>query len=64
MLSLLLVDLLEYVFEAAVVLLQDGVFGAEVERPAFGQSNLEGAVSKISDGLICVVHSQSHTACA
>lgn len=62
--SLLLVDLLEDVFEATVVLLQDGVLGAEVERPAFGQSHLEGAVGKVPDGLVCIVHPQGYTPCA
>lgn len=58
---LLLVDLLEDVFEATVILLEDGVFGAEVKRPPFGQTHLEGAVGKVPDGLVCVVHSQGHT---
>lgn len=39
--SLLLVDLLKDVFEATIVLLQDGVLGAQVQRPAFGQTHLE-----------------------
>lgn len=60
-LFLLLVDLLEDVFEATVVLFQDGVLGAEVQRPAFGQGHLEGAVSEIPDGLVRVVHSHGNT---
>lgn len=62
--SLLLVDLLEDVFEATVILLQDGVLGAEVQRPGFGQSHLEGAVCKVPDRLICIVHPHSDTTCA
>lgn len=60
----LFVDLLEDVFEATVVLLQDGVLGAEVQRPAFGQTHLEGAVGKVPDGLICIVHPHGYTTCA
>lgn len=63
-LFLLLVDLLEDVFEATVILFQDGVLGAEVQRPAFGQGHLEGAVSKIPDGLVRVVHSHGNTTSA
>lgn len=62
--ALLLIDFLEDVFEATIILLQDGVLGAKVQRPAFGQSHLEGAVGKVPDGLICVVHSQGNTTCA
>lgn len=61
---LLLVDLLEDVFEATIVLLQNSVLGAEVERPGFRQSHLEGAVGKVSDGLVCIVHPQGYTTCA
>lgn len=57
-----LVDVLEDVLEAAVVLLEDGVLGAQVQRPAFGQRHLEGAVRKVSDGLVRVVHPHGHAA--
>lgn len=46
-----LVDVLEDVFEAPVVGLEDGVFGAHVQRPSFLDGILEAAVSKSSDGL-------------
>ncbi len=59
--SLLLIDLLEDVFKATVILLQDGVLGAEVQRPAFGQTHLEGAVGKVSDRLVCIVHPHGNT---
>lgn len=59
--NLLLVDLLEDVFEASVILLEDGVLGAEVQRPAFNQAHLEGAVGKVPNGTVSVVHPQSHT---
>lgn len=44
-------DLLEDVLEAAVVSLQDGVLGAEVERPALVEGVLHAALSKPLDGL-------------
>ena len=56
----LFVDLLEDVFEAPVVFLQDGVLGAQVERPAFGDAHLEGAVCEVLDGTVSVVHPQGH----
>ena len=62
--SLLLVDLLKDVFEATIVLLQDGVLGAQVQRPAFGQTHLEWTVGKVPDGLICIVHPHGNTTCA
>lgn len=61
---LLLIDLLEDVFETTVILLQDGVLGAQVQRPGFRQSHLEGAVSKVPDGTISIVHSHSYTTSA
>lgn len=57
-----LVDVLEDVLEAAVVLLEDGVLGAEVQRPAFDQGHLEGAVRKVLDGLVRVVHPHGNAA--
>lgn len=62
--DLLLIDLLKDVFEATVIFLEDGVLGAEVERPGLGQPHLEGAVSEVADGLVRVVHAQSHASCA
>lgn len=58
--DLLLIDFLKDVFKATVVLLEDCVLGAEVERPGFGQRHLEGAVSEVTDGLVRVVHAQSY----
>lgn len=48
---LLLVDVLENVFEASIVGLEDGVLGAHVQRPPFLDGILEAAVSKSTDGL-------------
>lgn len=48
---LLLVNLLEDVFEAAVVGLQDGVLGAHVQRPLLLDGVLEAAVSESPDRL-------------
>jgi hypothetical protein len=53
----LFVDLLEDVFEAPVVFLQDGVLGAHVEGPLLLDGVLEAAVSEPSDGLH--THTQS-----
>lgn len=46
-----LVDVLEDVFEAPVVGLEDGVLGAHVQRPLLLDGILEAAVSKSTDGL-------------
>lgn len=46
---LLVVNLLKDVLEATVVLFQNGVLRAEIERPFLGKSILEAAVGKTSD---------------
>lgn len=61
---ILLIDLLENVLESSIILLQNGVLGAEVQRPAFHQSHLKGAVSKVPDGFVRIVHPQCHAASA
>lgn len=48
---LLLVNVLEDVFEAAVVGFQDGVLGAHVQRPLLLDGVLEAAVSESPDRL-------------
>lgn len=48
---ILVVNLLEDVLEATVITFQDGVFGAQVQRPLLLQGKLETAVSKTCDGL-------------
>lgn len=58
------IDVLEDVFEAAIVSLQNGVLGAHVERPAFRQRHLEGTVGKILNRLVKIVHSHGHTTTA
>lgn len=57
-----LVDLLEDILESTIVLLEDGVLGAHVERELLVKSQLEGSVSETSDGLIGVVLGLSDTA--
>lgn len=56
------VDLLENVLEAAVVLLEDGVLGAHVQGVALVEGELEGGVSEAGDGLVGVVLGLGHTA--
>lgn len=48
---LLLVNVLEDVFEVAVVGFQDGVLGAQVQRPLLPDGVLEAAVSESPDRL-------------
>lgn len=48
---LLFKDVLEDVFKAPVVGLQDGVLGAHVQRPLLLYGILEAAVSKSTNGL-------------
>ena len=60
-LVLLLVDLSEDILETTVILLQDGVLGGKVERPALLQRVDEARVSELADGLIGVVHTHHHT---
>ena len=48
---LLLVNVLEDVFEAAVVGFQDGVLGSHVQRPLLLDGVLEAAVGKPPDRL-------------
>jgi len=57
---ILLINLLEDVFKAAIVLLQDGIFGAQVQWPALHQGLVEAGVGKAPDGFIGVVHGQGH----
>nr|GFC44720.1 hypothetical protein [Tanacetum cinerariifolium] len=57
---ILLVDFLEDVLEAAIVLLQDGVLGAQVQRPALHQGLVEAGVRKAPNRLVGVVHGQRH----
>jgi hypothetical protein len=57
----LLVDLLEDVLEATVVLLQDGVLGAHVQGKTLHESHLERGVGEATDGIISVVLALSDT---
>ena len=52
----LFVDALEGVLEPAVINLQDGVLGVEIERIFSRKSELETAVCKLFDAFIGVVH--------
>lgn len=58
------VDLLEDVFKAAIISLQDGILGAHVEGPAFRQRHLEGTMGKILDRLVKIIHSHGYTSTA
>lgn len=53
-----LVDFFEDVFEAAIVPLQYGVFGAQVQRIVALDGILERGMSEFIDGLVSVVHAQ------
>lgn len=55
LLVLRIVDLLEDVLEAAVVLLEDGVLGAHVQRQALVEGELEAGVREARDALVGVV---------
>jgi hypothetical protein len=55
------VDDLEDVLEATVVSLQDGVLGAQVQRPLLLQSIDEAGTSEGLDGLVSVVHAHKDT---
>lgn len=57
-------DLLEEVFEVAVVLLEDGVLGAEHEGHFPHECVGEGLVGEVDDGLVGVVHAETNTALA
>jgi hypothetical protein len=57
-----LINLLEDVLEAAIVLLQDGVLGAHVQWQRLAQCQLETRVCESLDGLIGVVLSLGHAA--
>jgi len=56
-----LVDLFEDVFEAAVLHLHDGVFGAHLHRQIALQTLFEAGVCEVGDGLVSVVHGHGHS---
>lgn len=58
---ILFIDVLEDILEAAIVFLEDGVFGGHVERHLFGKGHLETAVGKPTDGVVGVVHGKPDT---
>lgn len=55
------IEVLEDVLEAAIILLEDGVLGAHVKGKAFVESELEAGVGEASDALVSVVLSLSNT---
>lgn len=57
-----LVDFLEDVLEASIVLLEDGVLGAHVQRQALGDGKLEAGVREALDALVRVVLRLRHAA--
>jgi len=52
---------LEHILEHAVVDLEDGVLGGQVERESAFQGELEAAVSKVNDGRFRVVHAHRNS---
>jgi len=61
LLVFLVINGLEDVLEGTVVALQDGVLGAHVQRIASLQSKMKAAMGEVLNGLISIVHAQSHT---
>ena len=61
LLVLFLINFLESVLESSVVLLQNGVFGGQVERVFSLESKLEATVSESFNTLISVVHSHTNS---
>ena len=55
-------DLLEQLHEAAVVLLQDGVLGGQVERIAAVQRVVHGGARELDDGVVEIVHGHGDAA--
>ena len=58
--ELCLVDFFEDVLETTVVLFENGVFGGEVKGPTLEQGLVKTSPGKAPDGLIGIVHGQSH----
>ncbi len=56
-----IVDFLEDILEATIVLLQDSVFGCEVAGVVSGKSVLHAGVGEAVDGLVGVVHAKHDT---
>jgi hypothetical protein len=52
----LFVNFLEDILEAAIVLLKNGVLGAQIKRIVSLKSKLETGMSKLSDRFVGVVH--------
>lgn len=57
-----IIDLLEDIHKAPIILLQDGVLGAHIKRHLLQQCHLERSMSKAIDRFVSVVHGQSDTA--
>jgi hypothetical protein len=58
----LFVNFLEDILEAAIVLLKNGVLGAQIKRIVSLKSKLETGMSKLSDRFVGVVHAEHHSA--
>ena len=56
-----LVDMLEQLKEAAVILLEDRVLGAQIHRPAKVQTVVQRGAGEVDDGFIKVVHPHHDT---
>ena len=55
------VDFFKNIFEAAIILLEDGVFGAQVQGIFASDSILERRMGEFVDGLVGVVHAEHDT---
>ena len=55
-----LINVFKNVLETTIVLLKDGVFSAQIQRPAFRDGLVETRASKSFDTFVGVVHGQSH----
>ncbi len=53
---------MENVLESSIVSLQYGVLCRHVQRPPFLQGHDKAGMSKVGDGLVCVVHAHNDTA--
>ena len=54
-----IVEVLEDVFEATIIFLEDGVFGGHVERVVAGQGVFEAGVGEGFNGVVMVEHEQT-----
>src|SRR5262245_16683037 len=61
-LELIVEHLLEDIFETAVINLEDGVLGREIDRVVAGEAIIETGARKFADRLVEIVHGHGNTA--